>query len=221
SFFVVFFWAAFEQAPASLTFFAKENMDRTLFGITLPPSIFQNLNAFFVIAGAPLMAVLWTALGRRGNEPPSPVKMAIGLALLALGYLVMCFGVKDLQPGVKVSMFFLVALYFFHSIGELCLSPIGLSLVNKLAPAKFASLLMGVWFLANAAANYLAGYMSSLYPDPQSKAPAPVLFGYQINNLYDFFMVFVVSASVAAAILLVISPKLVRIMNAREAEAVV
>ncbi len=221
SFFVVFFWAAFEQAPASLTFFAKENMNRTLFGITLPPSIFQNLNAFFVIAGAPLMAVLWTALGRRGNEPPSPVKMAIGLALLALGYLVMCLGVKDLQPGVKVSMFFLVALYFFHSIGELCLSPIGLSLVNKLAPVKFASLLMGVWFLANAAANYLAGYMSSLYPDPQSKAPAPVLFGYHINNLYDFFMVFVVSASVAAAILLVISPKLVNIMKAREAEAVV
>ena len=219
SFFVVFFWAAFEQAPASLTFFAKENMDRTLFGFTLPPSIFQNLNAIFVIVGAPIMALVWTALGQRGSEPPSPVKMAIGLALLALGYLVMCFGVKDLQPGVKVSMFFLVALYFFHSIGELCLSPIGLSLVNKLAPVKFASLLMGVWFLANAAANYLAGYMSSLYPDPQSNAPAPVLLGFRIANLYDFFMVFVVSASVAAAILLVLSGKLVKIMNAREAEA--
>ena len=220
SFFVVFFWAAFEQAPASLTFFAKENMNRTLFGYTLPPSIFQNLNGFFVVAGAPVMALVWTALGRRGNEPPSPVKMALGLALLALGYLVMCLGVKDLQPGVKISMFFLVALYFFHSIGELCLSPIGLSLVNKLAPVKFASLLMGVWFLANAAANYLAGYMSSLYPDPQSKAPTPVLLGYHINNLYDFFLVFVVSAAVAAAILLVISPKLVKIMNAREVEAV-
>ena len=219
SFFVVFFWAAFEQAPASLTFFAKDNMDRTIFGHELPPSLFQNLNAFFVVTGAPLMALLWTALGKRGLEPPSPVKMAMGLALLALGYLVMCFGVKGLQPGVKVSMFFLVALYFFHSYGELCLSPIGLSLVNKLAPVKFASLLMGVWFLANAGANYLAGYMSSLYPDPQSNAPAPVLLGYQITNLYDFFMVFVVSAAVAAAILLTISGKLVKIMNAREAEA--
>jgi POT family proton-dependent oligopeptide transporter len=125
--------------------------------------------------------------------------------------------VKGLQPGVKVSMFYLVALYFFHSYGELCLSPIGLSLVNKLAPVKFASLLMGVWFLANAAANYLAGYMSSLYPDPKSTAPAPVILGYQITNLYDFFMVFVVSAAVAAAILLLISGKLVKIMNSREA----
>ena len=215
SFFVVFFWAAFEQAPASLTFFADEQMDRTIFGYTLPASIFQNLNAIFVVVGAPIMAAVWTALGRRGAEPPSPLKMAIGLALLAAGYLVMCFGVNNLQPGVKVSMFFLVALYFLHSVGELCLSPIGLSLVNKLAPVKFASLLMAVWFLANAAANYLAGYMSSLYPDPKSTAPAPVLLGFHITNLYDFFMVFVVSAAVAAALLFLISGKLAKMMDAR------
>lgn len=219
SFFVVFFWAAFEQAPASLTFFAKDSMNRTIFGHELPPSLFQNLNAFFVVTGAPLMALLWTALGKRGNEPPSPIKMAMGLGLLALGYLFMCFGVKDLQPGVKVSMLFLVAMYFFHSYGELCLSPIGLSLVNKLAPVKFASLLMGVWFLANAGANYLAGYMSSLYPDPKATGPKPVLLGYHINNLYDFFLIFVVSAAVAAAILLLISGPLVKIMKAREAES--
>ena len=215
SFFVVFFWAAFEQAPASLTFFADEQMNRTIFGYTLPASIFQNLNAIFVVVGAPLMAMVWTALGRRGAEPPSPLKMAIGLGLLAAGYLVMCFGVNNLQPGVKVSMFFLVALYFLHSVGELCLSPIGLSLVNKLAPVKFASLLMAVWFLANAAANYLAGYMSSLYPDPKSTGPAPQILGFHITNLYDFFMVFVVSAAVAAAILFLISGKLAKMMDAR------
>ena len=215
SFFVVFFWAAFEQAPASLTFFADEQMNRTIFGYTLPASIFQNLNAIFVVVGAPIMAAVWTALGRRGAEPPSPLKMAIGLALLAAGYLVMCFGVHNLQPGVKVSMFFLVALYFLHSAGELCLSPIGLSLVNKLAPVKFASLLMAVWFLANAAANYLAGYMSSLYPDPKSTSPTPQILGFQITNLYDFFMVFVVSAAVAAAILFFISGKLAKMMDAR------
>jgi POT family proton-dependent oligopeptide transporter len=215
SFFVVFFWAAFEQAPASLTFFADEQMNRTIFGIELPASLFQNLNAIFVVAGAPLMALVWTALGKRGAEPASPVKMAIGLALLAAGYLVMCFGVHNLQPGVKVSMFFLVALYFLHSAGELCLSPIGLSLVNKLAPAKFASLLMAVWFLANAAANYLAGYMSSLYPDPKSTAPAPSVLGFHITNLYDFFLVFVVSAAAAAAILFLISGRLAKMMDAR------
>lgn len=211
SFFVVFFWAAFEQAPASLTFFADEQMDRTLFGYTLPASIYQNLNAFFVVVGAPVMALLWTALGQRGSEPPSPYKMAIGLALLALGYLVMCFGVSDMQPGVKVSMFFLVALYFLHSIGELCLSPIGLSLVNKLAPLKFSSLLMAVWFLANATANYLAGFMSSLYPE--AGKPNPHLLGFEITGLYSFFMVFVVSASVAALLLFLLSGRLVRIMN--------
>jgi POT family proton-dependent oligopeptide transporter len=215
SFFVVFFWAAFEQAPASLTFFADEQMNRTIFGYTLPASIFQNLNAIFVVVGAPIRAAVWTALGRRGAEPPSPLKMAIGLALLAAGYLVMCFGVNNLQPGVKVSMFFLVALYFLHSVGELCLSPIGLSLVNKLAPVKFASLLMAVWFLANAAANYLAGYMSSLYPDPKSTGATPQILGFQITNLYDFFMVFVVSAAVAAAILFFISGKLAKMMDAR------
>jgi POT family proton-dependent oligopeptide transporter len=215
SFFVVFFWAAFEQAPASLTFFADEQMNRTIFGIELPASLFQNLNAIFVVGGAPLMALVWTALGKRGAEPASPVKMAMGLALLAAGYLVMCFGVHNLQPGVKVSMFFLVMLYFLHSAGELCLSPIGLSLVNKLAPAKFASLLMAVWFLANAAANYLAGYMSSLYPDPKSTAPAPSVLGFHITNLYDFFLVFVVSAAAAAAILFLISGRLAKMMDAR------
>ncbi len=219
SFFVVFFWAAFEQAPASLTFFADEQMDRTIFGYTLPASIFQNLNAIFVVLGAPVMAAVWTALGRRNAEPPSPLKMAIGLALLALGYLVMCFGVNDLQPGVKVSMFFLVALYFLHSIGELCLSPIGLSLVNKLAPLKFSSLLMAVWFLANAGANYLAGYMSSLYPE--AGKPNPVLLGFEIDSLYSFFLIFVVSAAVAAGLLFLLSGKLARMMRTPDAPGVV
>ncbi|MDQ4139635.1 MAG: oligopeptide:H+ symporter, partial [Bacteroidota bacterium] len=212
AFFVVFFWAAFEQAPASLTFFADEQMNRTIFGYTLPASIFQNLNAFFIVTCAPLMALLWTALGQRGLEPPSPLKMVMGLALLALGYLVMCFGVDDLQPGIKVSMFYLVALYFLHSIGELCLSPIGLSLVNKLAPLKFSSLLMAVWFLANAAANYLAGFMSSLYPEEGK--PSPRLLGFEITDLYSFFMVFVVSAALASLILFLVNRKLVKMMNA-------
>lgn len=212
AFFVVFFWAAFEQAGASLTFFADEQMDRTIFGFTLPASIFQNLNAIFVVGGAPLMALLWTSLGQRGIEPPSPMKMAIGLALLSLGYLVMCFGVLDIQLGVKVSMFYLVALYFLHSMGELCLSPIGLSLVNKLAPIKFSSLLMAVWFLANAAANYLAGFMSSLYPE--AGKPSPHLLGFEISGLYGFFMVFVVSAAVAAIVLMLVNRKLVKMANA-------
>ena len=93
-------------------------------------------------------------------------KQALGLFLLAVGYLVIAFGVQGLQPGVKVSMIWLVSLYTIHTLGELCLSPIGLSMVNKLAPAKFASLLMGVWFLSTSAANKFAGTLSGLYPEP-------------------------------------------------------
>jgi POT family proton-dependent oligopeptide transporter len=99
-------------------------------------------------------------------EPASPFKQALGLFLLAVGYLVIAFGVQGLQPGVKVSMIWLVSLYTIHTLGELCLSPIGLSMVNKLAPAKFASLLMGVWFLSTSAANKFAGTLSALYPEP-------------------------------------------------------
>lgn len=232
AFFVVFFWSAFEQAGASLTFFADEQTDRMLglkiphgylyfFSTTLlayfgyltlqakkhlsvndpklkkaayilltslaggllyynysrftsgesfidlteiPASFFQSLNSIFVVSCAPLFALLWVFLGKRNMEPSSPFKMAIGLFLLCIGYLIIAFGVKGVDPTVKVSMLWITAMYGFHSFGELCLSPIGLSLVNKLAPLRFASLLMAVWFLANAAANKLVGPLSSLYP---------------------------------------------------------
>ncbi len=162
AFFVVFFWSAFEQAGASLTFFAEEQTQRDLGFVNIPASIFASLNSIFVVAFAPIFAWLWIKLGKK--EPSSPTKMAIGLLLLAIGYLWIAFGVKDVSSSVKVSMMWLVGMYALHTCGELCLSPIGLSLVNKLAPLKFASLLMAVWFLANAAANKLAGILSGLYP---------------------------------------------------------
>jgi POT family proton-dependent oligopeptide transporter len=113
---------------------------------------------------APLFAWIWVKLGARNAEPASPTKMALGLLFLAIGYLIIAYGVKGVQPGVKVSMMWLTSMYAFHTFGELCLSPIGLSLVNKLAPFRFASLLMAVWFLANAGANKFAGNLSALYP---------------------------------------------------------
>lgn len=164
-FFVIFFWSAFEQAGASLTYFADEQTNRTLFGWTVPASYFQSINAVAIVIFAPLFAWLWTSLGSKNMEPPSPFKQAMGLFLLAIGYLVIAFGVKGIEPGVKVSMLWLIALYTIHTFGELCLSPIGLSMVNKLAPVRLASLLMGVWFLANATANKFAGTLSGLYPE--------------------------------------------------------
>ncbi len=165
AFFVIFFWSAFEQAGASLTFFAQEQTDRHLFNWEIPSSYFQSINAVAIVIFAPIFAWLWTKLGASNREPSSPVKQSLGLFLLAVGYLIIAVGVKDLDPSVKVSMFWLVTLYTVHTFGELCLSPIGLSMVVKLAPVRFASLLMGVWFLSTATANKFAGDLSSLYPE--------------------------------------------------------
>lgn len=165
AFFVIFFWAAFEQAGASLTYFAEEQTDRSFFGTTIPTSYFQSINAVAIVIFAPLFVWLWGGLGKRNMEPASPFKQAIGLFLLAVGYLVIAFGVKGIDPSAKLSMVWLVSLYTIHTFGELCLSPIGLSMVNKLSPVKLASLLMGVWFLSTAAANKFAGTLSALYPE--------------------------------------------------------
>jgi POT family proton-dependent oligopeptide transporter len=209
--FVIFFWSAFEQAGASLTFFADEQTNRMIGDYEMPASYFQSFNALFIVMLAPVMAWLWTKLGDKKMEPASPYKQSIGLFLLALGYLVIAFGVKDVDPNVKVSMMWLVSLYFIHTIGELALSPIGLSMVVKLSPVKFTSLLMGVWFLAMANANKFAGVLSSFYPDPSK--PTPSLLGFQIETLYDFFMIFVFMAGGASIILFFLSKLLLKMMH--------
>jgi POT family proton-dependent oligopeptide transporter len=212
AFFVIAFWAAFEQAGASLTIFAAEQTNRNIFGWEMPASYFQSFNAIFIVILAPVFSIIWENLNKKGLEPSSPLKQAYGLLFLAIGYLVIALGVKNLDPNIKVSMLWLTSLYLLHTIGELCLSPIGLSMVNKLAPVRFASLLMGVWFLSTATANKLAGVLSQLYPDPKNPKK-PVLLGFQINDLYDFFMVFVVFSGLAALIMFALSRKLTEMMH--------
>lgn len=212
AFFVIFFWSAFEQAGASLTFFAEEQTQRDIGFFVVPASLFQSLNSIFVIVFAPVFAWLWLKLGK--YEPSSPTKMAIGLLLLSIGYLWIATGVKDAGAGIKVSMIWLVGMYALHTWGELSLSPIGLSLVNKLAPFKFASLLMAVWFLANAAANKLAGVLSALYPEAGKTTQ---FLGYRMENLYDFFMLFVGMSGVAALILFLLTKKLQQMMHEQHA----
>jgi proton-dependent oligopeptide transporter, POT family len=243
AFFVIFFWAAFEQAGASLTFFAEEQTDRGLFGWVVPASFFQSINPLGIIIFAPILAVIWTKLGSNNREPSSPIKQALGLFLLSIGYLVIAFGVQGVDPAIKVSMMWLVSMYFLHTIGELCLSPIGLSMVVKLSPIRFTSLLMGIWFLSTSAANKFAGLLSSLYPPtepemqtaqqaginlqailnrtqeltPQIAAklnelnlPAkyPEILGYQITDLFSFFMIFAIMSGVSSIILFFLSKKL-------------
>ena len=208
--FVIFFWAAYEQAGVSLTYFADQQTDRHVFGWEMPTSYFQSFPAIFVVLLAPIMSMLWELLGRIGLEPSSPMKQAIGLAFLSLGYLFIAFGVKDLDPNVKVSMFWLTGLYFIHTLGELSLSPIGLSLVSRLSPKHLASLMMGIWFMSTAVSNMLAGQLATLYPDGTTKH----LLGFiPITSLHDFFMVFVVMAGIAAIALAAISPLLNRMMK--------
>jgi len=219
AFFVIFFWGAFEQAGASLTLFADRQTNRNLLGWEMPASYFQSINPLAVIVLAPVFTILWGFLYKRKLEPASPYKMAIGLSLVAVGYFVIAIAVKGLDASEKVSMWWLVALYIIHSMGELCLSPIGLSMVSKLSPIRLSSLMMGTWFLANAAANKFAGTLSALIPptaegaDPNVPLEYPHFMGIAITNLYEFFMVFIVMTGIAAGILFFLSSKLRKMMH--------
>ncbi len=212
--FVIFFWSAFEQAGSSLTLFADRQVDRTVGDFEVKTTWFQSVNAVCVVIFAPVMAALWQFLGRRHLEPDSPVKQAIGLVLLALGYLIISLATRDMAPGVKVSMFWLLGLYFLHTIGELSLSPIGLSLVTKLSPPQLASLLMGVWFMSNATSNILAGKLATLLP--VHGQPAKSFLGFEIATLDQFFMVFAVMSGIAALVLFAICPLLKKMMKGVE-----
>ena len=212
--FVIFFWSAFEQAGSSLTIFADQQCDRTIGNWEMPTTWFQSINPIVVVAFAPLMATLWETLAKHKLEPASPVKQAIGLLLLAIGYAIIAFGTNGLADGQKASMWWLFALYFIHTIGELSLSPIGLSMVNKLSPIHLASLLMGVWFMSNAASNILAGKLATLLPTAEQ--PVHSFLGYQITNLTDFFTLFAVMAGAAAILLFCLCPLLKKMMKGVE-----
>jgi proton-dependent oligopeptide transporter, POT family len=184
SFFVIFFWAAFEQAGSSLTFIADNQTDRHVFGWNMPPSMVQIFNGIFVVIFAIPMSILWDKLRASGKEPISPFKQAIGLALIALSYFIIANNVKTLGSGL-LAVKWLILLYFIQTIGELCLSPIGLSLVGKLAPRRFASLLMGVWFLSNASGYALAGTLGSILPPSNEEMSKASIEGINLKALLD------------------------------------
>ncbi len=215
-FFVIFFWAAYEQTGSSMNLFADKNTNLAAGSFNIPSSWFQSVNPIDIIVFAPLFAWMWTVLGKRRREPSTALKMVLGLALLATGFLFMVIGGARADTGVLVSPFWLVAAYTFHTWGELCLSPVGLSYVTKVAPARFASLLMGVWFLANAAANKIAGAVAAFTPTPGEKPQAISggLGGF-IQSIsatnHGFYMIFVVAGFAAAALMLLFVPLLKRL----------
>ncbi len=155
--FVVLFWAAFEQAGGLMNLYASEKTDRMLGGFEVPAGWFQSVNSLFIILLAPLFGMLWVRLAKHGDGMPTPIKMMAGLLLTGVGFVFMVGAVFDQQAHGKANMIWLIMAYLFHTMGELCISPVGLSMVTKLAPLRLASLMMGVWFLINSVANYLAG----------------------------------------------------------------
>jgi proton-dependent oligopeptide transporter, POT family len=173
------FWSFFEQAGSSLNLFAADLTDRSvpqwvpLLGGAFPASWFQSLNPLFIIALAPVYAWGWVWLANRGKEPSSPGKFVFGLIFLGIGFLILVGGAALSQQGVAVSPNWLVLTYLFHTIGELTLSPVGLSAMTKLAPVRVVSLMMGVWFLASSVGNYMGGYLVRFY----ATMDLPVLFG--------------------------------------------
>lgn len=168
-FFVMFFWGAFEQAGSSLTFIANNQTDTRLLGFKMPPSMVQSFNGIFVMIFAIPFSFIWVWMNKKKIEPISPVKQAWGLLLIALGYFIIATQVKGLGEAGKIGIIWFIVLYLLHTWGELCLSPIGLSLVAKLAPKRFASLLMGVWFLGNAGGYVLTGVLGALLPASPDK----------------------------------------------------
>ncbi|PTL77481.1 peptide MFS transporter [Vitiosangium sp. GDMCC 1.1324] len=196
--FVVFFWAAFEQAGGLMNLYTDTKVDRSVFGWEVPTTWFQAVNPIFIMLLGPIFAELWTGLGRRSKDPSIPAKMAMGLLLVSLGFVFMLGASKQSEAAGKAALMWVVAAYFFHTAGELCLSPVGLSMVTKLAPTRFASALMGVWFIANAVANYLAGLIGG-YAEKMGE--------------FDLFLAIAVATAAAGAVLLALAPMLKRMMH--------
>ena len=184
--FATIFWSAFEQAPTSLNLFARDFTDRVIFGWEVPTLWLQSVNSLFVILLAPVFAAVWVALGRRGRDLSSPGKFAFGLFFAGLGFLIMVLAANNVISGgqaVRVSMLWLSVSYFLQTIGELALSPVGLSSMTKLAPRKFVGQMMGVWFMAAALGNLIAGLVGG-HVNPENLQEMPQLFQRTATSLF-------------------------------------
>ncbi|GMM86123.1 peptide MFS transporter [Pseudoalteromonas sp. MTN2-4] len=207
SVFSIIFWMGFEQAGGLMNLFANDYTDRMLMGFEIPASWFQSLNSIFIIIFAPIVAMIWLKLDQK--EPNSPVKFAIGLVFLALGFFTMMLALAT-EGGnggaLQISMIWLVLFYLFHTLGELCLSPIGLSMVSKLAPLRLASLLMGIWFLCTAIANKIAGFVGSFLGEGEAA----------MENAMGIFIGLGATAMISAALMYFLSDRLVDWMHGAE-----
>ncbi len=211
--FNVVFWTLFEQAGSSLTLFADRNTDLSVFGLfSISAGQTQFFNAFFIVALAPVMSILWTKLAAKGLEPSIPVKFGIALIGVGVGFLFLVWGASMVGPSFKVAIWWLAGLYFIHSFAELCISPVGLSMITKLSIARVVGLMMGVWFLSISVAQYVAGVVAQV--------ASVETVGGQVTNLKVsldtyagvFWTIGLVSAGIGV-VLLLISPLIKKWMH--------
>ncbi len=211
--FNVVFWTLFEQAGSSLTLFADRNTDLSVFGLfSISAGQTQFFNAFFIVALAPVMSILWTKLAAKGIEPSIPVKFGIALIGVGVGFLFLVWGASMVGPTFKVAIWWLAGLYFIHSFAELCISPVGLSMITKLSIARVVGLMMGVWFLSISVAQYVAGIVAQV--------ASVETVGGQVTNLKVsldtyagvFWTIGLVSAGIGV-LLLLISPLIKKWMH--------
>jgi POT family proton-dependent oligopeptide transporter len=199
-FFSILFWTAFEQSGSSFNLFADRHTNNSIFGFDFPSGWFQSVNSFFILAFAPVLSWLWIRWGSR--QPSSPAKFSFGLFLLGIGMVVIALASSFIDSG-KVSPWWLIAVYFVHTVGELCLSPVGLSTVTKLAPLRLVGLMMGVWFLSVSLGNKIAGWVAGFYQDD-----AGTLF-----RLYGILALIVLAGSGALALM---TPFIRKLIGQRE-----
>lgn len=221
--FNAFFWLAFEQAGSSMTLFTDRYTDAKIGSWSVPTTWFQSVNPALIFIFAPLFAATWTALGRNRMNPSQPVKISMGLILLGIGFVVLVLGARTIQVGPggpedvirKAAIWFILGAYFFHTMGELCLSPTGLSYVTKAAPVRFVSLLMGIWFISSFIANLSGGLIAAQTERlEKGEIKLPWNLGQGTGSVQaDFFALFVVTSIGAGVLILVLTPILKKLMR--------
>ncbi len=222
----ILFWALFEQAGSSLNLLTDRVVDRKMLGMEVPASMFQSINSIYIILLAPVFAALWTVMGRRGIEPSAPAKFGLAMVQLGAGFLVLVLGAKSVGMGEMIPVMFIFLIYLLHTMGELCLSPVGLSAMNRLAPAHLASIIMGTWFFASATGNFVAGLIASATgssaleggaEDMQPGSAAAVEYVQTVTDVYSTIGMVAVGAGIVTVL---ISPFIKRMMHLESLENV-
>ena len=210
--FSLIFWALFEQAGSSLNILTDRGVNRVIFGWEVPASMFQSLNAGFIFTIAPLFAMLWIALAKRNMEPSTPIKFSIGIIFVGLGFLALVYGMRS-SEGLQTGVFWIILIYLLHTLGELCLSPVGLSSVTKLSPQRIVGFMMGMWFFASAAGNYVAGLIARATASDSSGVSNDVFDLTQKQSFMDVYTDVGLMAIGCGILLAILTPFLKKLMH--------